>query len=84
MAKSKRSANAEAQARYRAKHLHIAETVDAARINQVVGISAKSSLERLARHYGVSQRAMLEKLLQEAERALSDGVDHAAWLHYCR
>ena len=81
---AKRSANAEAQARYRAKHLHAPETIDAARINQVVGISAKAQLERLARHYGVSQRAMLEKLLQEAERAVNDGADHAAWLHSCR
>ena len=73
--------NAAYQAAYRRRHL---QDVDATgeRLNMVVGISAKRALERLARHYAVSQRAMLERLLAEAERAVADGLEHDAYLRY--
>ena len=76
--------NREHQAAYRKRHLHAPETVDRARINHVVELDAKAALVRLARHNGVSQRAMLGKLLGDAERAVSDGLDGTAWSHYCR
>jgi hypothetical protein len=65
MAKS----NAERQREYRARHLQDAEGTGE-RINAVVSLSAKRSLERLASCYGVTQRAMLEQILAEAEDAL--------------
>ena len=73
--------NAAYQAAYRRRHL---QDVDATgeRLNMVVGISAKRALERLARHYAVSQRAMLEQLLTGAERAVADGLEHDAYLRY--
>ena len=70
--KAQRAADAARQARYRERHLNSPETVDAARINQVVTLQAKAKLERLARHYGLSQRGLLEKLLADAEDVLSD------------
>lgn len=45
---------------------------DAERLNMVVSVSAKRQLERLARHHGVAQRVMLERLLADAERAVVD------------
>ena len=40
------------------------------RINQMISLSAKSSLKRLASYYGVTQRAMLERLIEEADHWL--------------
>ena len=76
------SANAERQAAYRARHLHSPETVDAERLNTVVSISAKQALVRLARHYGVTQRAMLERLLADAENAVVDRLKGKAQSAY--
>ena len=67
------TSNAERQAAYRAKHL---KSVDGQgeRLNLVVGISAKRALERLASCYGVTQRAMIEKLLRDAERQAANAA----------
>ena len=56
------------QAEYRQRHLKD-ETGALERLNLLVQVSAKQQLERLACCYGATQRAMLEKLLAEAERA---------------
>ncbi len=63
MAKS----NAERQATYRERHL---VDVDGAgsRINVVVSVQTKAQLARLAIRYGVTQRAMLEKMIAATER----------------
>jgi hypothetical protein len=59
---------AQRQAEYRKRHLKD-EAGTLERLNLLVPVSAKRQLERLAYCYGVTQRAMLEKLLAEAERA---------------
>lgn len=56
---------AERQQAYRRRHL--AEG-DAERLNLVVSVQAKRQLERLARHRGVTQREILERILAQAER----------------
>lgn len=66
--------NAQRQAAYRQRHL-IAEDGGAERINLLVSLSAKRKLERLAACYGVTQRALLERLLTDAERALLDRLE---------
>lgn len=48
------------------------------RINLIVSVSAKRQLERLARHRGTTQRAVLEHLLAEAERETTDNLGAAA------
>jgi hypothetical protein len=68
MAKS----NAERQRAYRERHLKDADG-KGERINTVVTLSAKRSLERLASCYGVTQRAMLEQIIAEAEDVLLSG-----------
>jgi hypothetical protein len=63
-----RKSGAQRQAEYRQRHLKD-ETGTLERINLLVSIAAKRQLERLAYCYDVTQRAMLEKLLAEAEWA---------------
>jgi hypothetical protein len=66
---------AERQRAYRARRQE-----DAERLNMVVGVSTKRQLERLARHHGVTQRALLERLLADAEGAVVAGLkDHARY-----
>ncbi|HEU4855302.1 MAG TPA: hypothetical protein VFS89_08465 [Nitrosospira sp.] len=69
MAKS----NAERQAAYRTRHLKD-EDGKGERLNLVIDLHAKRALERLATCYTVTQRAMLERILVEAERAALDSV----------
>jgi len=57
---------AQRQAEYRARHLKDVEG-NCERLSVIIDIHAKYALERLASCYGVTQKAMLEMLLQEAE-----------------
>lgn len=65
--------NAERQAAYRQRHLH---NVDGggALLNVVVSVHTKAQLERLATHYGVTQRALIERLAGEGESAVTGGL----------
>ena len=69
-----RKSNAERQRAYRDRHLTLADESDELleRINQMVSLSAKTALKRLASYYGVTQRALLESAIAHAERALFD------------
>lgn len=40
----------------------------------VVSVQAKAQLERLAMHYGVTQRELLARVLADAERNVVDGL----------
>ena len=61
--------NAERQAAYRARHLKDENGTDE-RLNLLVDIHTKRALERLATRYSVTQRAMLQTLITDAEKAL--------------
>jgi hypothetical protein len=65
--------NAERQRAYRERHLKATDG-QGERINIVVSLHAKRQLERLAHCYGVTQRAMLERVLADAERSLLDSL----------
>lgn len=67
--------SAERQAAFRQRHL--AEG-NAERLNVIVDVSAKRQLERLARHRGTTQRAVIETLLAEAERRATARMQPAA------
>jgi len=77
--RSARKSNAERQAAYRARHL--LEGTDQ-RLNLVLSASAKFQLERLAMHYGVTQRQALEQLLSQAERDLVCSLQPAEQSRY--
>lgn len=68
MARSSR----ERQAEYRRRHLADGSDV---RLNVVVSAHAAAALKRLARHRGVTQRAVLESLFIEAERYEAERAD---------
>lgn len=62
---------AERQRAYRQRK--ISEGTDA-RLDVVVSASTAAALQRLARHHGTSQRAMLEQVLADAEQAAVAGM----------
>ena len=64
--------NVQRQRNYRDRHLkQTGEDYEMLeRINQMVSLSAKSSLKRLASYYGVTQRAMLERVIEDADHLL--------------
>lgn len=63
--------NAARQAEYRARHAN-----DSERLNMLVSAHTKRAIERLARHYGVTQKQILAKLVVDAENAVvSAAVD---------
>ncbi|MHB1301809.1 MAG: hypothetical protein ACYCY8_13225 [Burkholderiales bacterium] len=77
MAKS----NAKRQADYRARHLHDVDG-KGERLNMVIDLTTKRALERLAKCYGVTQRQMLERLVDDAERAVLDKISLPAYSGY--
>ena len=64
---AQRRSNAQRQANYRARHLKD-ENSQLERLSLLVDLHAKRALERLACCYGVTQRAMLERLVMQADR----------------
>jgi hypothetical protein len=62
------------QRAYRDRHLTLTDESDdmLERINQMASLPAKTALKRLASYYGVTQRAILESAIANAERALFD------------
>jgi len=61
--------NTERQRAYRERHLYDIEG-QGEQLNTILNLSTKRSLERLAACYGVTQRAALEKIIDEAESRL--------------
>ncbi len=78
MAKS----NAERQKAYRASRHQANDGNGQRRINTFVATKAALALNRLARHYAVTQREMLERLIEEADNALVSTMDDAQFEHY--
>jgi hypothetical protein len=63
--------NAERQRAYRTRHLKD-ENGKGERLNILLDLHAKRALERLATCYGVTQKAILESILRQAENAALD------------
>ncbi|WP_026596672.1 RepB family protein [Methylohalobius crimeensis] len=64
--------DAERQRRYRDKR--VAGRGGERRINLFVGESAWHALNRLAKHYGVTKRAMLERVIEAEDERVSDAL----------
>lgn len=69
--------NAERQQAYRQRHLKDVHGTGE-RLNGIVSAASKAQLARLAWHYGLSQRATLEKVIQAAERAVVARIKDSA------
>jgi hypothetical protein len=74
--------NAARQAAYRQRHLHDVHG-QGERINMVVAVQANARLACLARHYGVTQRETLARVLV-AGRKVVDGLSRADERSYNR
>lgn len=74
-------ANAERQAEYRKRQRRSGK---AARLNMWLSLDAALALRRLAKHQGVTRRALLEQLIDAADRAAYDGMrpGSAEWNKY--
>lgn len=66
--------NSERQAAYRARRAEAGDNGER-RLNTWLSTAAALALERLARHHGLTQRAMLERLLLEARDNVTAGLD---------
>ena len=73
--------NAQRQAAYRTRHLKDVEGTGE-RISLLVDTHTKRALERLAVRYRVTQRAMMQTLIADAERALLDALHPDEQAHY--
>lgn len=65
--------NAQIQAAYRARNFKNAD--GARRLDLVIDSNSLTALKRLAAHHGVTQRAMLQKLIDDAQVALLGTLD---------
>ena len=70
--------NAQIQAAYRARHCKDVESATASRIDTLIDITSMMALKRMAAHHGVSQRAMLQTLINDAQAALLDTLNRKA------
>lgn len=73
--------NAERQKAYRAGRARAGDNGEL-RINTFVATGAALGLKRLAKHYAVTQRAMLERLIGDADKAVSAPMDDAEFERY--
>jgi DNA-directed RNA polymerase specialized sigma subunit len=72
MQEIKKKDNAKRQAEYRKRHMK--EGSDQ-RLNVILGLDAKLALERMAKHDGVTNKSLLERVLLEAESRLLEDMD---------
>jgi len=65
---------AQRQAEYRQRHLKAIEGTGE-RLDTVVSVQAMAGLRRLSKHHGLTQRAMLERLLVDADQATASSLE---------
>ena len=79
MLESQKKDNAKRQTEYRQRH--IKEGSDQ-RLNVILGLDAKLALERMAKHAGVTNKSLLERVLLEAQSRLLEAMDGEQQTHY--
>lgn len=79
MQEIKKKDNAKRQAEYRKRH--IKEGSDQ-RLNVILGLDAKLALERMAKHYGVTNKNVLERLLLDAQSRLIEDMEDEQQTRY--
>lgn len=68
--------NAEKQASYRQRKI---KEGDGERLQAVISLHAKLAIERLARHYGITQAAMIERLAMDEQKRVTDTLKSDAY-----
>ncbi|QZA77043.1 hypothetical protein K4H28_12140 [Deefgea tanakiae] len=70
------TSNAQRQAKYRQqRHAAGADGNGERRLNTYISTGASLALNRLARHYGVTKREMLERLIVVQDEIIKNGLD---------
>ncbi len=70
------TSNAQRQAKYRQqRHTAGADGNGERRLNTYISTGASLALNRLARHYGVTKREMLERLIIEQDEQIKSRLD---------
>lgn len=72
MQEIKKKDNAKRQAEYRKRHMK--EGSDQ-RLNVILGLDAKLALERMAKHEGVTNKSLLERVLLETQSRMLEAMD---------
>ena len=72
MQEIKKTDNAKRQAEYRQRHMK--EGSDQ-RLNVILSLDAKLALERMAKHDGVTNKSLLERVLLETQSRLLEDMD---------
>jgi hypothetical protein len=76
-----KSANARRQERYREKHFK-GEDSTLSHLNVNIDMHAKLRLERLAAHYAVTQKLVLEKMIENSERRILEKLSEEQTKQY--
>ena len=71
--------NAEKQASYRKQKIQEGE---GSRLQSVISLHAKLAIQRLAQHYGITQAALIERLVMEEQKRVTDTMDGDAYRKY--
>ncbi len=71
--------NAEKQANYRQRKI---KEGDGERLQAVISLHAKLAIERLARHYGITQAALIERLAMDEQKRVTDTLEGDAYRVY--
>ena len=79
MQEIKKKDNAKRQAEYRQRHMK--EGSDQ-RLNVILGLDAKLALERMAKHGGVTNKSLLERVLLETQSRLLEDMDDEQQTRY--
>ena len=77
-----RLGNAERQQRYRDARKYDPDAPPEERLDLMIHINARNALRRLALHQGITQKAALEQVLQQAQDQLLDTMTNKEQANY--
>lgn len=79
MLEAKRKDNAKRQAEYRKRHIKDGSDQ---RLNVILDLDVKLALERMAKHHGVSNKTILERVLLDAQSNLLEYMNDEQQTRY--
>jgi len=71
--------NAEKQANYRKRKIKEGE---GERLQAIISLHAKLAIQRLAKHYGITQAALIERLVMNEQKRVTDTLEGDAYRVY--
>jgi len=71
--------NAEKQANYRKRKIKEGE---GERLQAIISLHAKLAIQRLAKHYGITQAVLIERLVMNEQKSVTDTLESDAYRVY--